>query len=310
MKQFIIKIGAFSLLILLSILGVFCLADGSTDAMYLRFTTPSQKSLIIGASRGAQGIHPKEVNRILNRDDLYNYAFQGPNSPYGEIYLESIKRKLDTSTKHGLFILDVSPWTLGLRKNSETGEEYLSEEDGFIDNTNFVSLNPNIEYLIESLDKRYSDIIRNRIKKGKNLTYLIEDDGWLHVTLKPDQKSREYRTNKKIERYTKKLEDYHGVSEYRKESLVKTIQFLKQYGQVYLVRMPVIERMLAVENQLMPNFDAMMQEISEQNTALFINMMPDRDSYSFTDGNHLDKISGTQFSKDLANKIKILQNDK
>lgn len=309
MKQFILKIIVFALFILISVLGVFSLADGSTDAMYLRFTTPKQKSMVVGASRAAQGIQPNKVNHILNRNDLYNYAFQGPSSPYGEIYLASVKRKLDTTSTNGLFVLEVNPWVIGLNKRN-TGEEYLTEEDGFLFNTKYVNLNPNIEYLIESLDKKNAHIIRNRYRKGEDLTYFIENDGWLHVTLKSDSISKINRTVAKIKQYKDKLLGYHGVSAYRKTSLLKTIQFLQLYGEVYLVRMPISEEVLKIENEILPNFNKLMTTISINNELNYINMMPHRMDYEFTDGNHLDANSSLKFSVDLANEIKGLQNQK
>lgn len=307
MKQFSLKIIGFTILVVTSVIVVFYLADGSTDAMYLKFTTPKQSALIIGSSRAAQGIHPKEINKITERSDVFNYAFHIPSSPYGKIYFESIKRKVDNSTKKGLFILEVNPWTIGFRKDAN-GDEYLIEKQGFIDNTSNVSMNPNFEYLLESYNGGYINILKDRNRKGSYLTLFVENDGWLHVTIESNKISREDRTAIKMKTYRKDLKYFNGVSEFRKESLIKTITFLKQYGAVYLVRMPVIETMLEIENELQSNFNEEMNSIAIENKVHYINMMPENEHYNYTDGNHLDVDSGTQFSLDLAKKIKVLQN--
>lgn len=306
MRKFILSILVFGFIILVSIVAFFYMADGSTDAMYLKFTTPQQSALIIGSSRAAQGIHPEKINTTLQRDDVYNYAFQIPTSPYGEAYFNSIKRKINPNTKNGLFILEVNPWTIGLRKDSITNEEYLSEAKGFLANTNRVSMNPNFEYLIESYNGSYINILKDRNRKGAYQTLFVEDDGWLHVTIESDMISREDRTALKIKTYRKDLNIYHGVSQYRKDYLIKTIAFLKAYGNVYLVRIPVIDDMLQIEKDLQPNFENQMQQIAKDNEIQFINMMPNLSKYSYTDGNHLDVSSGEQFSIDLANNIRAL----
>lgn len=297
----------FAILVLTSVLFVFSLADGSTDAMYLKFTTPKQSSLILGSSRAAQGIQPKYLESILEHTDIYNYAFQIPSSPYGEIYLESIKNKVNKHAENGLFILEVNPWTLSTTVDSTTNKSFLIEKDGFLEHTKYVCMNPNLEYLFESFEKKYVDIIRNRNKKGNYQTYFVEDDGWLHVTVKSDKFSKTVSVKMKIEMYRNKLKTYKGFSSFRIYYLSKTIQFLKQYGEVYLVRVPVIQSLLEIENELEPEFDNVIKKIANENKAYYINMMPELKKYGYTDGNHLDVISGKQFSIDLANKIKTLQ---
>ena len=307
MNQFLLKVLGFSVLVMSSMFLVFSLADGTTDAMYLKFTTPKQNSLILGSSRAAQGIQPKHLNSGLNRLDLYNYSFQIPSSPYGEVYLKSIKKKVNKNSQEGVFILEVNPWTLCTTIDSKTKKSYLSEKDGFLENTNYVNVNPNIEYLVESLGKKYADILRNRNRKGDDLTYFIENDGWLHVNLKMDSLTKRKNIKYKVERYRDKLSFYRGISEYRILYLSKTIKFLKQYGKVYLVRVPVIESLLEIENELAPEFDDVINGIASKDKISYINMMPFNQKYGYTDGNHLDVASGRQFSIDLADRIKALQ---
>ncbi|NND26506.1 MAG: hypothetical protein HKN51_12280 [Saprospiraceae bacterium] len=303
MKTFLIQIITFGALLGLSDVGVFSMADGSTDAMYLKFSTPQQSSLILGTSREAQGIKPEYLHQILDRDDVFNYAFQLPSSPYGEVYLNSISKKLKPNSKSGFFILDVNPWTLSIKINSKTRLETFSEEDNFQENTNFDNRNPNIEYLVESFVSSYKQIIINKYRKGNYQTVFVEDDGWLNITLEEDANSREIRTQDKILNYHNKLKQIEGISDYRMAYLIKTIKYLQGYGQIYLVRIPVIQDMLDIENDLMPDFNKQLDQLSEAFAEPYINMMTFNSKYTFTDGNQLDVRSGQQFSQDLANII-------
>lgn len=306
MKKFIFRTSLFSCFVLISIFIVFSLADGSTDAMYLKFTTPQQKSMILGSSRAAQGIHPKELNSILKYDEIYNYAFQIPSSPYGEVYFESIKRKLSKKNKNGLFILEVNPWTLGYKKDENNNELFL-EEDKFLNKTKNVTMNPNLEYLVESYNGHYFNILRDINRKGSYQTFFVENDGWLNVTIESNIYTKENRTKNKLNKYRGKLKDFNGLSKSRIESLKQLIKYLKDFGDVYLVRVPVIEGMHTIENEFQPDFDAEMNSIANEYQINYINYMKDNGIYDYTDGNHLSVQSGEKFSKDLANQIKKMQ---
>lgn len=307
MKRFIIHIVLFGLLILSSILTVFCLADGTTDASYLKLTTPKQSALVLGTSRAAQGIQPRYLNSELKRDDVYNYAFQLPTSPYGEAYLESIKKKIDLKTSNGLFILDVNPWTLARQIDTMTNEEILRDRNKFVDKTSCVNLSPNIEYLVESYGSSYIQLIMDKYRKGDVQTVFVNEDGWLEVTIESNKINNMQGIGVKIDRYRKKLDVHDGWSEYRLNYLHQTISFLKEFGKVYMVRIPVIDDMHTIENQLLEGFDDRMESISEMHQIPYINLMPQNRHYSYTDGNHLDSASGRQFTIELARQIKQLE---
>ena len=101
MKKFLIKLLLFLSVVILTFGYIFSFADGYTDPFYMRFTTAKQKNLIIGTSRAAQGIQPQILNKKLNLK-FFNYAFTVMHSPFGETYLNSIKSKLDESSKQNV----------------------------------------------------------------------------------------------------------------------------------------------------------------------------------------------------------------
>lgn len=285
---------------------VFRMADGTSDAFYSKLSSPNQTSLIIGGSRAAQGIQPHIVDSVYGFNKIYNYAFTIAQTPFGEPYYNSISKKLDRKATKGVFIIDVSPWTLSELKTSNMINGYR-EDNTFIANTHFVNLKPNIEYLLESFNEKNEAILRNKNRKGLYQTFYVHDDGWLEVTIESDMISEELRTKNKISSYSKRLPNYKGFSQYRADYLIKTIELLKQYGDVYLVRIPVIEGMLAIENELVYDFDSRMNALASDHQIPYINMMPYNKAYNYTDGQHLTVISGRQFSSDLAHQMDRLR---
>lgn len=307
MYKYIIKVLGFGALVGISMLAVFSMADGTTDALYHKFTTPRQQALILGTSRAAQGIQPRILDSILDRSDVYNYAFTIPSSPYGEIYLQSIKRKLDTTTVDGLFVLEVNPWTFSEVRHPKTHEPLITETNNFIHNTTHVTQDPNLQYLIRSYKEKYINILKNKNRKGAYQTFFVEDDGWLRVTIESDMISTELRTKNKLETYHERLEKYQGPSEYRLLSLENTIAYLQDFGKVYIVRLPVIEGMLAIENELYPDFNQDMERIALSYNIPYLDFTTLHEKYKYTDGNHLDITSGSTFTRDLGIQLNLYE---
>ena len=92
------------------------LANGTTDEYYLRFTTERQRSMILGGSRAAQGLHPDILNARAGADrfegPLYGFAFTIAHSPYGPAYLHAIVEKLDPRGKRYFWIAGTREWQL------------------------------------------------------------------------------------------------------------------------------------------------------------------------------------------------------
>jgi hypothetical protein len=85
--------------------------------------------------------------------------------------------------------------------------------------------------------------------------------------------------------------------------LIQTINFLKDYGKVYVVRLPVSPQMFLIEQELMPNFnDVIHPAIISANG--YFDLTSDNHLCQFTDGNHLWKESGKQVSVKIAEWIK------
>jgi len=300
MKSFIFKLFVFFLLLLIPIFLVFVQANGYSYPFYLRFTTPKQSSLILGTSKAAQGIRPDIINGILARDDIYNYSFTVVHSPYGQTYLKSIKKKLSKTNKNGIFIVTVDPWSLSSNKKDVNNPDIFVELNNCLSNTTWVNTKPNIEYLLKNYNKPYVDLLRKSEIK-------LHNNGWLEVTVLMDSISVNRRLLDKLTLYKEGQMTHSGFSKVRLEYLIKTIKYLKQYGKVYLIRLPVHPQIMKIENEYMTDFDSKIKSVVLE-TANYFDMTHLNDNYKYTDGMHLDKKSAKEVSKIIAEWIQSEDN--
>jgi len=304
MKRFLLKLSVFVLLIISSCLLVFSLADGRTDAFYLKFTTDTQSALIVGSSRAAQGIQPQVLKSVMGVS-MYNYAFSIEQTPYGTAYNNSIAKKLKPNASEGFFIIEVNPWSVS-DHILQSGAIRYRDKDTYIAKTQHVDWHPNFEYMTESYSDKNIFILRNRQRVGDDQTFFVHDSGWLEVYLDANLEAQKARIDRKLQDYALKLPHY-TPSERRLNALENTIQLLQSHGTVVLVRMPIMNQMLEIENQLMPKFDVVLQALANQTQTVYLNYSNTTAKYEFTDGHHLTVDSGKQFSEHLASELLLLQ---
>lgn len=277
-------------------------ANGHLDPYYIRFTTPPAKSLIIGTSRAAQGMHPTiikdELSDLGYELPLLNYSFTLIHSSYGEVYLNCIKEKLDPKTKNGIFILTVDPWCISTISIEDDHKMFLERETFMAELTEFNS-KPNFEYLLDHYDNPYYMVFKKR-------AIFLHDDGWLEVNIPMDSASVKKRISAKILNYKKNSINY-SFSNNRFKKLKETIRFLKKHGEVWLVRLPVSPEIKMIEEDYMPDFDQKAGELTKQYNLNYINMIQESGKYQTTDGNHLHKESGKIVTENIC---KIIQESK
>jgi hypothetical protein len=298
MKKFLIESAVFLILIFISFFLVFLKADGYTDPFYLRFTSPKQHSLILGNSRAAQGIQPTVLNEVITGSDFYNYSFTLTTSPYGPAYLASIQKKLDPDTKNGIFILSVDPWSISSNKKDPNDSTQFPETIHFMGKTRYVNLYPNIPYLLDSYRQPFIKILFPH-----ETSMYIHQDGWLEVTTKMDSVSLKKNLSQKVDDYKKNNLPVFHFSEVRFNYLIKTIEFLKSHGKVYLVRLPVHPLVVEIDNELMPDFNEKIRFISEKANTPYLDITSLNTQILFTDGNHIYKESGVEISRIIGNWI-------
>jgi hypothetical protein len=305
---------------LLGGLGIWAgLRRGYVDAFYARFASPPAASLVLGTSRAAQGIKPSVLAAQLNgyEGPWLNYAFTLAESPYGPGYLSSIERKLAPGTKKGLFILAVDPWSLALPKDVKRGEYpffskagtlqrlaggkgpvLFPEANSMVSQLADVSQNPNFDYLAHYLHKPFYQLLLNT--DTAHVVERLHPDGWLEIALPPpsaDTALLRRRTAEKLATY-RKLAAGSSFSEDRYYSLLETIRFLQEHGQVVLVRLPTGAKMAALEKQFIPSFDNRMRSTSEISNVPYLNYLTQ--PYPTNDGNHITRQAAAQFSQRLA----------
>lgn len=302
MKRFVLKVSVFGLLFATSFWLIFYSEKGGSDPFYLRFTTPPATSLIIGNSRAAQGIIPAEIKanvQAYSLNELLNYSFTLSSSPYGKVYLESIQRKLDSESKNGLFIVTVDPWSIAVDSNDPNNEATFPEVDNYLSKLSDVSSKPNLGYFRNHYQIPYFNILLRNFRPSH---LQLHDDGWLEVSVKMDSASVDDRINRQIKHYMRRANDYK-FSQARLAHFEKTILYLKERGDVYLVRLPVKKEIAEIERNFMPDFDAKLKIVVEKCNVPLLDLSASSESFQYTDGSHLYKASAKDVTRQIAHWI-------
>ncbi|WP_395044878.1 hypothetical protein [Flavobacterium sp.] len=300
MKRFLYKITIFTVFLIIILSFILIKYGGYVDYFYLKFTTPKQTSFIIGDSRSFQGIQPKIMDENLKNSNfslpMFNYSFTITQAAYGELYTKSIKNKLVSNTKNGLFIVSVNPWLLSERENDDFKNKIFAEDKNPPHNMNFVSTNPNFEYFFKNFNYFH---FRAIFKKNSEL----HQDGWLEESNLPKDSLtlNNWKKNQIIiyKGFAKRWKN----SNYRINELKKLIKFLQSHGKVVLVRMPVDSKILSIEEDFWVNFDSEINKIAAIEKVNYFNFSKDNKFQTY-DGNHIDKFGGVIFTKQLCDSIK------
>ena len=296
MKKFILQLILISFISLSAILIIMSRANGNTDPFYVRFTTPKQQNMILGTSRAAQGLQPDIFEQILKKD-INNFAFTIAHSPFGKVYFESVKRKHNKKAD-GLFIIAVDPWSISSWCSSPNDMNQFRENNLCLNKTRIVNMNPNVFYILDNLSGKYSDILFKT-----NPYMFLHKDGWLEISnIKMDSSSVANRVSSKIETYRYKHLPKTNFSSIRLQYLIKTINYLNDFGDVYLVRLPIHEEMMEIEEDLMCGFDLKIKEAIDLSDG-YLDMTPQNNLFDYIDGDHLFKDSGKKVSRFIANWI-------
>lgn len=293
MKRFISLVLVFSGLICLLLVWVFSWADGHSDPYYLRFTTSKQSDLILGTSKAAQGLQPTVIDEVLGTS-MFNYSFTVGTSPFGDVYFNSIKKKLNKGGGKSTYIITIDPWSISSKRLDPNDSSVFRENTGFLNNVPYVNLNPNPFYLLRAYNGRFGDLIEKQQQ-----WYYLHDNGWLEVFAKIDSISLINSRKRNLDSWIESNEGKYFFSEYRLRVLGEMIEYLGNFGEVYLVRLPVSEKMLTAENKLMHDFDSRISQVIEKSNG-YLDLTDRHENFVFHDGIHLYKNSGETVSKIIA----------
>jgi hypothetical protein len=293
MRKLIFHFGLFSFLLAVSLYFFLLQFNGKHDDFYLRLTTPQQESLVIGTSRAAQAINPTYINPLIKPHQLYNYAFSIFHSPFGEIYFNSISKKINKKSKNGIFIVCIDPWSLGVTQDSIHQEITFIEKDFALSGVHFVNQKPNFEYLFFYSTNTLLDKYLNN-----NKSTFLHSNGWLEVNIPMDSASIQKRFQDRIIKYTERKNSYIRSKE-RIFWLTKTIDLLQKHGRVFFIRLPVRQQILALENQVWPQFSNFVSDLSRKKQIPFLDFSERSHHYLYTDGLHLHQSSSKIISAEI-----------
>ena len=319
MKLFVRHIFLFLSIVALLHLGLAFIADVTTDDYYLKFSSPKQSSLILGTSRAKQGIIPSVLSSSIENSNLsiFNFSFTLKSSPFGLVYYNAIKQKIDLESKDGCFIVTVDPWSLS-KKISDVNKtpDSLSVLFGISDFTS----QPNFKYLFKQFPHGWGRILLNRIEKpilkyyssqlDSSLTgafSMLDNDGWLDVYTPLDSAFVKRKEAEIFESYRNKS-NYQTGSESRIDYLDTIVEFLSNHGKVYVVRLPVHKKMLSIEQQYMPDFNSKISNALLKSKG-YLDFSTLDNEYSYTDGNHLTKTSAKEVTQHIGEWISGLADE-
>ena len=319
LKLFLKHIILFLSILALLHIGLAFLADGTTDDYYLKFSSPKQSSLILGTSRAKQGIIPSVLSSSIENSNFsfFNFSFTLKSSPFGRVYYNAIKQKIDLESEDGCFIVTVDPWSISEKISDENRTpDSLSVLFGISDFTS----KPNFKYLFKQFPHGWGRILLNRIEKpilkynsgqlNSSMTgsfSVLDDDGWLDVYTSLDSGFVKRKEAERFETYRNKS-IYRTGSESRIEYLDTIIEFLSNHGDVYVVRLPVHKKMLTIEQQYMPDFNEKISNAIFKSDG-YLDFSTLDNEYSYTDGNHLTKTSAKKVTQNIGEWIRDLEDE-
>ncbi|GAA3607090.1 hypothetical protein Q4Q39_10785 [Flavivirga amylovorans] len=306
LKSFVIKLFIIAItFITIYIFFIDKLSKGFVDTNYNKFTQEAS-GLIIGLSRANEGISPSIIEEELKEYNFFNkpivnFAFN--EAHFGEVYYEAIKKKIKTD--NGLFILSISPgnFTSPLGLDDKKVFEY-DERLTLGKINNFVS-SPNYNYIINVYGASLYNSLHNLDQWNHRVSHL---DGWNEVKLasKLDtitDKDIEYWKSLTLKFYEQKIKT-EQISSYRHNYFIKTVEYLKTKGEVFLIRMPSDSTILKIENSHWKNFDFEMDSIAKSFNIPYLNYSKKSNNYKTYDGSHLESESAKEFTELLSKDIK------
>jgi len=299
MLNLTLKIFSLALFTSLVVMWVFDKYDNGYVDTYYKKIIGTGNSMIIGESRGSQGLIPEVIMKGLEyQGPMLNFAFTGNNSPYGEIYYKLIEQKLNKKLKNGLFILTIDPCCIINDKNSELKEKQL-----FLGKQIGVTGNPNYEYILRNYSPLYNLILSDNSESSNCITH---ENGWLEITMSEDSASAVARKQKRYKEEYELLSNSE-MSEYRLQWLEKTIQLLKPHGKVVVVRLPAWKSMIDLENQMFPSINDEVGGVCKKEKVQYLNFYDLNTHYETTDGHHLKNQESIRFSKELNHLLLSMQ---
>jgi hypothetical protein len=283
------------------------------DPYYPKFTQEAG-SLILGISRAGEDINPSVLEKTLDtigiNMPIINFAMFKYQSPYGDIYLEGIKKKLINQDKAGLFILSVTPGNFSAPKNMSVEDILEMDKKMTMGKIKNYTAYPNYDYIINC----YEQPLYNSLFPQPFENQIAHSNGWNEIVLetpsfsitKANMKYYKSFNEREYSRIAKKEE----IADYRLESFKKIIHYLKSRGRVFIVFLPAHEDILAIENKFWPDLQGTIVQIAKNTGVGYLDYSSSNADYLYYDGSHMESESANRFSRILSEDIKYLLDSK
>ena len=217
---------------------------------------------------------------------------------------EAIKKKLKPNSKKQLFILSVSPGSFAAPYSISANDIIKIDKNTILGKVSLVKTNPNYNYIVNTYNKPLYNAL-HPYEKWEN--YTLHDNGWLEVKLK-ESKAIQIRNTKlwksDVIRHFKENVIKQEISNYRINSFIEMVKFLKEKGDVFLVLIPEDKELMALEKNFSPNFESKIDSISNNLNVPFLNYSNLVDKFKTYDGLHFESEGAQEFTKTLSIDIK------
>ncbi|MCX6272537.1 MAG: hypothetical protein NTU44_15230 [Bacteroidetes bacterium] len=314
MKRFILKLTVFTFIAaamyVVVLVGLSLRYAGYLDN-YSRIIREHDGSLIFGSSRASVGINPEPLNRPGTAWlPFYNFSGTAYHTPYGPAYLKLIQRKFSRQVpdRRRVYLLAVDPWSVGCELGKDN-PRFFSENTTFTNKLWYVHSAINLDYLIRFTYYPVRGIIGALL--FNNLGWLDENGKFEYpVTLEECLIRHPSRFAEALAMHKQTvMENRIRISTLRMYYLNKTIDYLTPKGDVVLVRLPVTDEMLALENRFAPDFSLRLKLMARQYNCQFLDYSHDNKGLVFIDDHHLYNTSAVTFSELLCKDLTHLLAD-
>ena len=172
--------------------------------------------------------------------------------------------------------------------------------NSILDKTNWVNLYPNISHLLKNYNKHFINLYNESMQP---LNMVLHANGWLEIKVDLSVESIQARTKRKNRDYREVKAPSFQISALRLIYLEKTIQFLQSHSKVYLVRLPIGEQILQIEDDIYADFNSYMHQLETKFHIPYFNFTKRVNDYIYVDGNHISSKSIPTISNQLADSI-------
>lgn len=257
-------------------------------------------SLILGTSRAAK-LNDSLISinfKKTNLEPILNYAFNLNMSPYGPLYSESIIRHIDfSSERKGVFIVCVDPWAFSEKKFA------LNDSSIFRENRTSIDFNADqkwatYKYFLHNYSKSYFHLFTDRNTEKSSAS-----------EARPSPQFVQNHLEAKLASYRLLHFNSEDLSPLRLQSFRSLIQKLLEKGDVYLVKLPVSNEMVALENEYAPEFDKIINTIANEFNLYLIDFYDYSDRFLCYDGNHLWQPDADKVSAIISDIINLVAED-